>query len=398
MIRDIEIQNFRCFDRTKIEGFDRVNLIGGKNNSGKTALLEALIVANDPDDILALKDLRKESTETNQALPEQTLENLYFERKSSQKIELKTQDDAGVIINTSVSFYQDFSSIPEDSLSNLENSESIDRVLRNFFERGSDTPPILEINCFSEKVDCKDLLENISHHLLFVDTEVCIKAFVNSELFSLRETPPEHLDLLPVIPVFTNRSRAKIAQDYERLILQEKEKQQYEVLKAFQILDPLIEKIESFSIGSPNLYLTRKGEKRLPIALFGDAINRLARIVLKLLNNNSSILLIDEIENGIHYTNQREFWQILFRLAIELDTQIFATTHSLEMIRAFADVGLEYYPDRGAYFELTKSQRTDKIIGVKWELELLDYTLNNQGRVRGETLEDVRKCTNEHKE
>jgi len=38
MIKDIEISNFRCFEHTKIEGFERVNLIGGKNNSGKTAL------------------------------------------------------------------------------------------------------------------------------------------------------------------------------------------------------------------------------------------------------------------------------------------------------------------------------------------------------------------------
>jgi hypothetical protein len=204
-------------------------------------------------------------------------------------------------------------------------------------------------------------------------------------------------DTLPIIPTYSRKTYSEIAYDYESLTFQDQENE-HKILMAFQVLDPSIEKIESFSIGSPNLYLTRKGGKRLPIALFGDAINRLARIVLKLLNNNSSILLIDEIENGIHYTNQREFWQILFRLAIELDTQIFATTHSLEMIRAFADVGLEYYPDQGAYFELTKSQRTDKIIGVKWELELLDYTLNNQGRVRGETLEDVRKSTHEHKE
>ena len=44
MIKDIEISNFRCFEHTKIEGFERVNLIGGKNNSGKPVLLEALIV------------------------------------------------------------------------------------------------------------------------------------------------------------------------------------------------------------------------------------------------------------------------------------------------------------------------------------------------------------------
>ncbi|WP_083786910.1 AAA family ATPase [Gloeothece verrucosa] len=44
MLQDIEIENFRCFEKTRISGFTRVNLIGGKNNSGKTALLEALLL------------------------------------------------------------------------------------------------------------------------------------------------------------------------------------------------------------------------------------------------------------------------------------------------------------------------------------------------------------------
>ena len=42
MINTIRIQNFRCFENFQSSGFERVNLIGGKNNSGKTCLLEAL--------------------------------------------------------------------------------------------------------------------------------------------------------------------------------------------------------------------------------------------------------------------------------------------------------------------------------------------------------------------
>lgn len=392
MIKDIEIRNFRCFEDTKIEGFERVNLIGGKNNAGKTALLEALLVADDPDSLLALKDLRRESPEISQSLPDQMLENLYFKQETDRPIYLEIQSDNEIITDTLISLYKKSSDLSEELLDNLEISESIHRVLRTFIERGDYIPPILEVENFTKDISTLEISDDShDHYLLFVDTKAYIKAFVGSGLFYPFTEQYEGLHNLPIVPVFTNRSGAEIAQDYERLILLGKEEQQREVLKAFQILDPQIEKIESFSIGSPNLYLTRKGDKRLPIALFGDAINRLIRIILKLLNSRNSILLIDEIENGIHYTNQREFWKMLFRLAKELDTQIFATTHSIEMIRAFADVGLEHYPDQGAYFELARSQRSHKIIGVKRDFELLDYSLNNQGRVRGETLEDVRK-------
>ena len=40
-IENIEIKNFKCFENFSAEGFGRVNLIGGKNNVGKTAFMEA---------------------------------------------------------------------------------------------------------------------------------------------------------------------------------------------------------------------------------------------------------------------------------------------------------------------------------------------------------------------
>ncbi|MHC5726831.1 MAG: AAA family ATPase, partial [Nostoc sp.] len=56
MIKNIEIKNFRCFDELKVSGFEKINLISGKNNVGKTGLLEALFInsAPRPDTILYL--------------------------------------------------------------------------------------------------------------------------------------------------------------------------------------------------------------------------------------------------------------------------------------------------------------------------------------------------------
>ena len=177
-------------------------------------------------------------------------------------------------------------------------------------------------------------------------------------------------------------SGKNLTEAYDRARLDDKDS---EVLKAFQVLDSSIESVESFSIGEPTLYLRRKGESRLPLSLFGDAINRVADIILKLVNSEHKILLIDEIENGIHHTNQREFWRVLFRLAVELDTQIFATTHSLEMLQAFADVGLEPNQEcSSAYFELARKPKTNQIIGIRRDLETLNYALEHQEGVRGE--------------
>ncbi|WP_448573154.1 AAA family ATPase [Trichothermofontia sp.] len=62
VLRSIEIQNFRCFDSLKASGFERLNLISGKNNIGKTALLEAIFLnsAPRPDTIFLLRQVRRE--------------------------------------------------------------------------------------------------------------------------------------------------------------------------------------------------------------------------------------------------------------------------------------------------------------------------------------------------
>ncbi len=52
-ITEIEIKNFKCFKDFTAEGFKRVNLIGGKNNVGKTAFMEACYLDINKNEILA---------------------------------------------------------------------------------------------------------------------------------------------------------------------------------------------------------------------------------------------------------------------------------------------------------------------------------------------------------
>ena len=58
----IDIKNFRGFNSIKVDGFGQLNLIVGRNNAGKTALLEALTLAVasvEPEVILTLNKVRE---------------------------------------------------------------------------------------------------------------------------------------------------------------------------------------------------------------------------------------------------------------------------------------------------------------------------------------------------
>ena len=344
MLKEIEIQNFRCFEQIKISGFERVNLIGGKNNAGKTALLEALFlnVAPKASSLEILRKLRRESSEALEAMPNRAWDNLFYALKKDRCIVIFGKDD-----NNNTDEVKINSSLAQITVELRKNEKGIKGI------SGSSV--------------CTASTQGLRN--AYGDPIITDSSSTNDEV--------------PIIPSFIRMSGRELTEAYDNARLDDKDS---EVLKAFKIIDPAIESVESFAIGEPTLYLRRKGERRLPLSLFGDAMNRVAYIMLKLINNNKhKILLIDEIENGIHYTSQRDFWRVLFRLAVELDTQIFATTHSLEMLQAFGDVGLESKQEcSSAYFELAKKPKTDQIIGIRRDLETLNYALEHQKGVRGE--------------
>ncbi|MBD1814595.1 AAA family ATPase [Microcoleus vaginatus DQ-U2] len=333
MLKEIEIQNFRCFEQIKISGFERVNLIGGKNNAGKTALLEALFlnVAPDASSLAILRDLRREPSEAIEYMANRSWDNLFYALKKDRCIVIVGKQENNTI---RVEIQVEITSLQSSLIFKSTRQEDLS---------------------------------------IWLSTKVPAGGLRNFRI---------SMDQVPIIPSWIRISGKELTQAYDNARLDDKDS---EVLKAFQIIDPTIESVESFSIGEPTLYLRRKGEKRLPLSLFGDAINRVAEIILKLVNSKHKILLIDEIENGIHHTNQRNFWRVLFRLAVELDTQIFATTHSLEMLQAFAEVGLEPNQEcSSAYFELARKLKTNQIIGSRLDLETLSYAIEHQEGVRGE--------------
>lgn len=86
MLHFIEIENFRCFQKTRLEGFGRVNLIGGRNNAGKTALLEAILLnCNMPTESFNL--LR---TMRNEQHTEVDFTNFFYNSEKTNKIRLDT--------------------------------------------------------------------------------------------------------------------------------------------------------------------------------------------------------------------------------------------------------------------------------------------------------------------
>ena len=131
-----------------------------------------------------------------------------------------------------------------------------------------------------------------------------------------------------------------------------------EVVDALQIIDPNISAITM--VGNEPNGRTRRAVVRannvsrpVPLRTYGDGVNRLFAMGLNLVNARGGLLLIDEFENGLHHTVQTDIWRMVFRLARQLDVQVFATTHSRDAVKAFQKAASES-PEEGVLLRLTR--------------------------------------------
>ena len=94
----------------------------------------------------------------------------------------------------------------------------------------------------------------------------------------------------------------------------------------------------------------------VPLESFGDGALRLFGTTLALVNSRDSFLFIDEAENGIHHSVQRDFWRMVLMTANENNVQVIATTHSFDCVRGFAQAMAECEGIEGA---LVRIERED---------------------------------------
>lgn len=83
---------------------------------------------------------------------------------------------------------------------------------------------------------------------------------------------------------------------------------------------------------------------------YGDGVVKAAHIVCNLLADDSQIVLIDEMENGLHTKYQDHLWKSVLTLLKEYNTQLFITTHSYEIVKRL--------------FILSKQEKNENLISI----------------------------------
>ena len=92
----------------------------------------------------------------------------------------------------------------------------------------------------------------------------------------------------------------------------------------------------------------------VPLKGLGDGALRIFGVALALANSRGGFLLIDEAENGIHHSVQRDYWRMILQSAQENNVQILATTHSWDCVRGFAEAAAENEEAEGHLIRLSR--------------------------------------------
>lgn len=356
IVPNISITGFRAFRKLDIGPFGRVNLITGKNNSGKSSLLEAIRILVTEGSATAFYNILNYREELDQR-SERAL--LYFEPEDV------------------VAFCSLFSGFPTLAKCTYPftirtHGESNGREKSITVTMVWDTQPDL-FGDTSAIPALKIVLPN-REHILRSDRPRSFR------MFSMESGEGVEKSCVFLNP-FSSRTTSPLGALWDKIALTDSEK---EVVRAMQIISPDIQAISM--VGSEGGSRSRTAIVRsslydhpVPLRSFGDGVNQLFGLVLSLICARGGVLLVDEIEAGLHYSILPDVWRAVLRVAADLDIQVFATTHNWDCIDAFQKAVSEH-PEDGVLARLTA--KDDQIIPTLFSADDLRIVTRDRIEVR----------------
>ncbi len=308
MLKSARVSNYRVLDELSIDHLSRVNLIAGRNNAGKTSLLEALFLlsgAGNPQmalnsNVIRMPDLPMSGT------PE-ILRETYWKPM--------------------------FTKLDTDRVIEIEGVHAIRGPLnlRMLLER----PTVVELPLGdSKEISAKDLHGEPPFLLSYRGgPEPEVEGRVRYAGQSIQIDQPNVP--VPFDAVILPTQVVNQPDNAERLSRLRKRKQDAQLFAALRIIEPRLQSIEVNSAsGFPMIWGDIGLPELVPLAMMGEGMTRLARLVLAIATVPSGLVLVDEIETGLHHTVMGDVWRAIDEAAKQFDTQVVATTHSYECIRA----------------------------------------------------------------
>jgi len=329
----LEIRQFRAFDYLKIEQLGHVNLILGKNNVGKSTLLEALwLFANigSPEVIQTILEGRDEPGEVRHGTAaEPTVWSLFHGHPPLERISSSIQigrigapDSA---LSLSITWLRRTSEM--DASGGFQDGSGYGGGItasQEFVEVGAPSATdgdgplpalVVKYGAIQRVLQLDDTYEDICRR------------------WNLQMRSNRSLSTPCVLVSHVGLDEVYLQSLWEKVVLSDAKD---DVIDALRIIAPETDDFALLGNQASSIRLRIKGNADpVPLKIMGDGMNRLFGLGMALACAKDGILLVDEIENGIHWSALPEVWKFVVKVAKRLNVQVFATTHSNDCLRAF---------------------------------------------------------------
>jgi len=357
MFTSFSIKNFRGFRDFTIESLDRVNLITGANDVGKSALLEATYLLIGETNVSLVVNINAfRGLDKLQGEPDDISEWLWmplfykFDTHSTIKVEGRWDDVTRRNVGLKL--------VPRASTQVPFGDQAV-RIVRE------------STNGFSSQALQIEYADDSG--------ESRISQMVIDEKGIRVEPPPPS----PSFPGYFLAAKGRVppeedARNFGDLLVA---KEPYDLLDVLKIVEPRLTRLNTvLGAGGTLIYGDIGLGRMLPLALMGDGLGRFTSLILKIANARHGVVLVDEIENGLHHAVMDKVWAAIAKAAQSFDVQVFATTHSWECIRA----AHKTFATSGTYdFRLHRLDRiNDEIRAVTYDQEALATAMATDLEVR----------------
>ncbi len=344
MIENIEIENFRGIRRGRIDGLSRVNLFFGKNNCGKSSLLEALFLVCGQSNPLLPATIN--ATRAYTRLAESDL--LYF-------------------------FYR------------MDAAKGIDIITSGSQERH------LSISAFSENagIDPRNISTEMAHRyglrMKFrvgdgeYSSEVLYDVSKSNQVEQKTQSDSRYAEKLKCVYLSPRYDSNASAEGLQNIYLN---KDEVFLADALKILEPKAKD----PVFMDSVMLVDVGlSQRIPINLMGDGIRKIVSFLTSIYACRGGVVLIDELSNGFHYSVMKSMWEIVIRAAVRNDVQIFATTHDEDSIKGFQKaaeaIRAENEEEMASAFKLQRIA-DDELRAYRFSIDQLGNAIEHEAEVR----------------
>ncbi len=335
MISNLTIKGFRAFRELRVDPLTRVNLFVGPNNAGKTTVLEAveLLASGDAGALIRSLSRRRE-----EVLSEGEGKDLGLGREFDPS---HLFHGHGLLLGRSFRMQEDGGQWVEVGFdrATLPGPES-GNGLANAWLDALVTHEVLALKLTSDR--SKPVPLPISRQGGLFSASIALLPYP-------RASEAIHFIGTETLDPF------RLGQLWDEIVLTQEEPS---IATALKLIEPRIERIAFVGENrreSRRVFIKLADpDRRLPLGTLGEGVGRLLGLKLHLLNSKNGYLLVDEIDTGLHFSVMSDMWKLVIETAERLDVQIFATTHSLDCVRALARV-------RDRYPELASSVTVHRI-------------------------------------